>query len=121
MKYLYQSALCFFYPSAYEGQGLPPQEAISQFCPVVAFDNSSLKEALFENPFVLPDPYPWNEYQLSRNLEEVHLAKVVSTIIELSGTTKVQRNSLVSKSREKIIECDSQQFSNFLKAVYESA
>jgi glycosyltransferase involved in cell wall biosynthesis len=120
MKYLYQNAICFFYPSAYEGQGLPPQEAISQFCPVISFDNSSLKEAIFENPFALPDPFPWAEFRLSQNLEKAHLATVISTITEIAGTSSVQRISLVSKSRDKIIECDSQTFSNFLKDVYEN-
>lgn len=120
MKYLYQNAICFFYPSAYEGQGLPPQEAISQFCPVVAFDNSSLKEAIFENPFSLPDPYPWEEFPLSRNLEKDNLAMVISIITEISGASRMQKNSLVSKSREKIIECDSRRFGNFLKDVYDN-
>lgn len=41
---LYQHALCLLYPSAYEGFGLPPLEAMQAGCPVVACKNSSIPE-----------------------------------------------------------------------------
>jgi glycosyltransferase involved in cell wall biosynthesis len=44
LKALYQGAFCFAFPSLYEGFGLPPVEAMSCGCPVVAADTSSIPE-----------------------------------------------------------------------------
>jgi len=41
---LYQNAVAFVYPTLYEGFGLPVLEAMQQGCPVVCYDNSSLRE-----------------------------------------------------------------------------
>ena len=41
---LYSHAACFVYPSLYEGFGIPPIEAMSFGCPVVASDRASLPE-----------------------------------------------------------------------------
>ena len=53
---LYSGALCFVYPSFFEGFGLPPLEAMSCGAPVVAGDLTSLPEVvgdagLLVNPF----------------------------------------------------------------------
>ncbi len=53
---LYQEALCFAYPSIWEGFGYPPLEAMSVGTPVVMSNTSSLGEiggnvALFFDPF----------------------------------------------------------------------
>ncbi|MEN3780832.1 glycosyltransferase family 4 protein [Priestia megaterium] len=44
LKTLYKNALCFVYPSYYEGFGLPPLEAMSLRCPVIVSDRASLPE-----------------------------------------------------------------------------
>ena len=41
---LYRNAACLIFPSFYEGSGLPPIEAMSFGCPVVASDIASLRE-----------------------------------------------------------------------------
>jgi glycosyltransferase involved in cell wall biosynthesis len=41
---LYQNALCFVFPSLYEGFGLPILEAMLFDCPVITYRNSSLEE-----------------------------------------------------------------------------
>ncbi len=41
---LYKSALCFVYPSLYEGFGYPVIEAMKYGCPVITSDTSSLSE-----------------------------------------------------------------------------
>ena len=43
---LYSHALCFVYPSLYEGFGLPPLEAMQCGAPVIASNNSSLPEVV---------------------------------------------------------------------------
>jgi len=44
LKALYQSAMCFVFPSRYEGFGIPPLEAMSCACPVVVSSIDSVIE-----------------------------------------------------------------------------
>lgn len=44
LTYLYQNALCFVYPSLYEGFGLPILEAFRANCPVVLSDTGCFRE-----------------------------------------------------------------------------
>lgn len=44
LKALYQRACCFVFPSLYEGYGLPPVEAMSCGCPVLASNAASIPE-----------------------------------------------------------------------------
>ncbi len=60
LKYLYQGAYCFVFPSLYEGFGLPPLEAMSLGCPVITSNTSSLPEvcgdaALYVDPYDVKD------------------------------------------------------------------
>lgn len=43
---LYSNAMCFVYPSLYEGFGLPPLEAMASGCPVVSSNTSSMPEVI---------------------------------------------------------------------------
>ncbi|WP_266081660.1 glycosyltransferase family 4 protein [Haladaptatus caseinilyticus] len=56
LKFAYQNATIFAYPSLYEGFGLPPLEAMACKTPVVASTASSLPEIL-DNAAELADPY----------------------------------------------------------------
>jgi glycosyltransferase involved in cell wall biosynthesis len=53
---LYSGALCFVYPSYFEGFGLPPLEAMSCGAPVVAGDRTSLPEVVGDAG-LLVDPF----------------------------------------------------------------
>ncbi len=55
LRTLYENAICFVYPSYYEGFGLPPLEAMACGCPVIVSDRASLPEvcgdaAMYCNP-----------------------------------------------------------------------
>tara|TARA_B100001093_G_C26789179_1_gene998193 strand:+ start:610 stop:1719 length:1110 start_codon:yes stop_codon:yes gene_type:complete len=57
LTYLYSNAICFVFPSLYEGFGLPPLEAMAAGCPVVSSNTSSMPEVInqageFFNPYV---------------------------------------------------------------------
>ncbi|MFC0471075.1 glycosyltransferase family 4 protein [Halalkalibacter kiskunsagensis] len=49
LKALYENALCFVFPSYYEGFGLPPLEAMALKCSVIVSDRSSLPEVAGNN------------------------------------------------------------------------
>ena len=46
LVHLYRAAAAFIYPSTYEGFGLPPLEAMTQGCPVICSDRSSIPEVV---------------------------------------------------------------------------
>lgn len=57
---LYRNAICFIYPSKYEGFGIPPLEAMAAECPVVASNTSSIPEVVnnagvYFNPYSIDD------------------------------------------------------------------
>ena len=43
---IYKNAMCFIWPTLYEGFGLPPIEALTMGCPVISSDCSCTKEIL---------------------------------------------------------------------------
>lgn len=46
LRFAYEHALCFLYPSLYEGFGIPPLEAMSLGCPTVVSNRASLPEVI---------------------------------------------------------------------------
>jgi glycosyltransferase involved in cell wall biosynthesis len=56
LKDVLERSACFVYTSAYEGQGLPPQESLGVGTPVVAFRNSSLPEMLGPGALWVDEP-----------------------------------------------------------------
>ncbi len=56
LRALYENALCFVFPSLYEGFGIPPLEAMACSCPVIVARTSALPEscgdcALYCDPY----------------------------------------------------------------------
>ena len=65
---LYSGALCFIYPSYFEGFGLPPLEAMQCGVPVIVGDRTSLPEVVGDAA-VLVDPF--DVYALAAAIEKV--------------------------------------------------
>jgi glycosyltransferase involved in cell wall biosynthesis len=85
LRALYQSALCFVFPSLYEGFGLPPLEAMACGCPVIVSDRASLPEvcaggALYCDP---DDP--------------ATIAALVRRLLD----SETLRNEMIAKGRER--------------------
>ncbi|GMV37993.1 MAG: hypothetical protein AMXMBFR61_25010 [Fimbriimonadales bacterium] len=60
---LYSAADAFFFPSLYEGFGLPVLEAMACGCPVVCSDGGALPEVVGDAALVVParDERAWTE------------------------------------------------------------
>lgn len=78
---LYSQAVAMYYPTAYEGQGLPPQEAMASGCPVVAYRNTSVEEVVSSSDYLLDDPNPWEHQNLSETLSPSACDEVTSKIL----------------------------------------
>lgn len=56
LKALYKNATCFIFPSFYEGFGIPPLEAMSCGCPVIASTAAAVSEVCGDAPLYF-DPH----------------------------------------------------------------
>ena len=61
LKALYGNALCYIFPSLYEGYGLPAAEAMRCGCPVVVADIPALRESCSEAALYV-DPHSPDEF-----------------------------------------------------------
>lgn len=66
---LYKHAFCFVFPSFYEGFGIPPLEAMSMGCPVIASNASSIPEVVGDGAIIF-DPH--SEDELVDAIESLH-------------------------------------------------
>ncbi len=99
LKYFYQEALAYVFPSLYEGFGLPPLEAMSNGCPVISSNKASMPEILEEAALYF-DPENDNEFK-----------SIITKIIN----NKNLRERLITKGHEQIkkynwLQCASQTF-----------
>jgi len=97
---LYSNAICFVYPSLYEGFGIPPLEAQACGCPVVCSNSASLPEVcrdsvIYFNPFDIED--------IKEKIEFVMYNENIQNELRNKGFENVKRFSW-EESAKKIIE-----------------
>jgi glycosyltransferase involved in cell wall biosynthesis len=68
LRYFYESAEAFVFPSLYEGFGLPPLEAMAAGTPVVTSQVSSLPEVVGDAAILVN---PENVFDIARGIKEV--------------------------------------------------
>lgn len=67
---IYKNALCFVFPSLYEGFGLPPVESLALGTPVIASDAASIPEVLMEQAVYFSNNSEQELEQILLNVEE---------------------------------------------------
>ena len=68
---IYQNAMCFVFPSIYEGFGLPPVEALSLGTPVLSSNAASLPEILRKQALYFENNNKYDLCQKLLNIEEM--------------------------------------------------
>jgi glycosyltransferase involved in cell wall biosynthesis len=84
---LYSGALCFVYPSFFEGFGLPPLEAMKCGTPVIAGDRTSLPEVVGDAG-VLVNPFDTDA-----------IARAIATLVDDSGLRSSLRTKSLNRAR----------------------
>lgn len=97
---LYSNAVCFIYPSLYEGFGIPPLEAQACGCPVVCSNAASLPEVCGNN-VVYFDPYSIED--MRDKIQMVLDNEKLRDELRVKGLENVKRFSW-ERSTELIIE-----------------
>ncbi|HWC33193.1 MAG TPA: glycosyltransferase [Mycobacteriales bacterium] len=107
-----RSAEVMFFSSAYEGQGLPPQEALSVGTPVVAFRNSSLPEMLGGGAvFIDEDP--------EDDTGRTRIAAVVEACAEIIDHPTV-RSHLAQAGSLHVAQFDRARFLSGVRSAYDA-
>ena len=105
---LYNSAMCLFYPSLYEGFGIPVIESMMAGCPVITFSNSSMQELVKD--YYLNISYSKKSISeitdIIKKLNEVDFKKKIA----LSGM-KISKNYTWDKCGQKTLKI----YNNLLK------
>lgn len=83
----YAQANAFIYPSKYEGFGLPPLEAMSQGCPVVSSNTSSMPEVIGEAGYFFN---PSDIADMTQAIEKVVYSEVIKKELILKGHERVK-------------------------------
>ncbi|HGM6755766.1 TPA: glycosyltransferase family 4 protein [Serratia marcescens] len=99
---LYQNATAFVFPSFYEGFGIPPLEAQSCGCPVIASSSASIPEVLGESALYF-DPYKIDE--ITNAMETIICNDSVREELIILGFENTRRFSWVKSAQavDKII------------------
>ncbi len=87
---LYRGAAAFVYPSLYEGFGIPPLEAMSNGCPVLCSNTSSMPEVVGDAALLFDPAEP---EEIGRAIESVVSSKNIRDELIARGRIRVQKFS----------------------------
>jgi glycosyltransferase involved in cell wall biosynthesis len=96
LKALYQHASCFIFPSLYEGFGIPPLEAMSCGCPVLASTAAAVREVCGDAPLYFDPHVP---EQLARRLREVLANPALRARMSSAGLERARLYSWMQSAR----------------------
>lgn len=101
---LYSNAICFVYPSLYEGFGIPPLEAQACGCPVICSNVASLPEVGGQDSVVYCNPYDVND--IREKIELVLNNENLQNDLRVKGFENIKRFSWENSANRiiKIIE-----------------
>ncbi|AWV05058.1 glycosyltransferase family 1 protein [Burkholderia sp. JP2-270] len=90
LKGLFRHAACFVFPSLYEGYGLPPVEAMTLGCPVIASDLPSIREACGDAAVYIS---PHSADELANAMDRVMSNSQLRAMMRQSGHAQAARLS----------------------------
>ncbi|RDU37556.1 glycosyltransferase family 1 protein [Neobacillus piezotolerans] len=99
LKALYKNASCFVFPSFYEGFGLPPLEAMSSGCPVIASNRASLPEVLGDSALFCD---PENPRDIAEKIEILLNNHNIRAVYQQRGLEKSRQYSWERCGKELI-------------------
>lgn len=100
LRFFYQSATAFVFPSRYEGFGLPPIEAMASGTPVVTSNVSSLPEVVGDAAILVN---PENVFDIVRGIRDVLLDDALRATLISKGREQAARFSW-SRTARQVLE-----------------
>ncbi|HUB78294.1 MAG TPA: glycosyltransferase family 1 protein [Bryobacteraceae bacterium] len=97
LRYFYQSAAAFVFPSRYEGFGLPPVEAMACGAPVVTSNVSSLPEVVGDAAILVN---PENVFDIVRGIRDALLNDELRATLIAKGREQAARFSWERTARQ---------------------
>ncbi len=97
LNILYRFAVCYVFPSFYEGFGFPPLEAMIRGLPVVASSEGSIPEVLGTSAYYFN---PHNNQSLEKALQEVITSSSLTESLKSSGYHQVEKYSFHRMAKE---------------------
>lgn len=101
LKQLYNSSLCFVYPSLYEGFGIPPLEAMACGCATVVANTSSLPEVCNDASLYID---PLDSKSIAAAIKEVVSNETLRVSLVTKGFENVKRFSWKSTATKALRE-----------------
>jgi glycosyltransferase involved in cell wall biosynthesis len=118
---LANNAVCFLYFSAYEGQGLPPLEAMAAGAAVVSTANTAITEVVGGAGLLVDEGVGnWNEALLEGKAAEVTRRRLVDACVSIAQDDSLRRE-LQRRSRARAALFSEERFVNGLASAYRKA
>jgi glycosyltransferase involved in cell wall biosynthesis len=92
LRFLFQGAFAYVFPSKYEGFGIPPLEAMANDCPVISSDRASMPEILGESALYFN---PENEDELFALVNKIVKDNDLRDNLIRSGREQIKKYSWI--------------------------